>query len=117
MKSKFILFSKQLLFTILMLISVSTKCQQSLIQVNGWNAYVHLPSDYTTSKTYPTIIFFPGAGEIGTNASLVIANGPGAYITQGWNGNIAIGTDTAKFIVISLQPPSGYPAESLINTE
>src|ERR1700745_2487950 len=90
------------LLIIIMSVSTPAKSQQSLIQVNGWNAYVHLPSDYTTSKTYPTIIFFPGAGEIGSNASLVIANGPGAYITQGWNGNIAIGTDTAKFIVISL---------------
>lgn len=95
----------------------SAKAQQSLIQVNGWNAYVHLPSDYNTSKTYPTIIFFPGTGEVGTNASLVIANGPGAYITQGWNGNIVIGIDTAKFIVISLQPPATYPVETTINTE
>ena len=99
----------------------SLKAQQSLIQVNGWNAYVHVPSDYNNAanslKTYPTIIFFPGVGEIGTTASLVIVNGPGAYITQGWNGNITIGSDTAKFIVISLQPPAAWPNEITVNAE
>src|SRR5580698_9872091 len=88
------------------------KAQQSLIQVNGWNAYVHLPSDYTTSKVYPTIIEFPGLGEVGTDASLVIEYGPGAYIAQGWNGNVG----SVEFIVISLQPSASYPAVSLTNT-
>ena len=46
--------------------------QQTLVDVNGWNAYVHLPWDYSANpKTnYPTIIFFPGTGEVGSNASL-----------------------------------------------
>ncbi|MEP6582960.1 MAG: hypothetical protein ABJA90_01785 [Ginsengibacter sp.] len=87
--------------------------QQSLINVGGWNAYVHLPWDYNANPTtnYPTIIFFPGIGEVGTTASKVIDNGPGAYIAQGWNGNVKIGTDSVKFIVISLQPPSAWPWE------
>ena len=90
--------------------------QQFLTTVNGWNAYVHLPNDYnSTSISYPTIIFFPGLGEVGTNANLVIANGPGAYITQGWNGNVLIGTDSVKFIVISLRPPAAYPTENLMD--
>lgn len=87
--------------------------QQSLISVGGWNAYVHLPWDYdANSKTgYPTIIFFPGIGEVGPTSSKVIANGPGAYISQGWNGNVKIGVDSVKFIVISLQPLSAWPWE------
>ena len=87
--------------------------QQSLISVGGWNAYVHLPWDYNANpKTkYPAIIFFPGLGEVGTTASKVIANGPGAFITQGWNGNVKIGADSVKFIIISLQPPSAWPWE------
>ena len=94
------------------------RAQQSLIQVNGWNAYVHLPADYsTTTKSYPTIIFFPGLGEIGTTASLVIENGPGAYLTQGWDGNVGIGNDSVEFIVISLQPAAAYPAVSFLNTQ
>ncbi|MEO5943129.1 MAG: T9SS type A sorting domain-containing protein [Ferruginibacter sp.] len=94
----------------------SSKAQQTLLQIGGWNAYVHLPDDYsTTSKKYPTIIFFPGIGEIGTNASLVISNGPGAYITQGWDGNVNIDGNTVKFIVISLQPPSAFPLEFTMN--
>lgn len=91
---------------------------QSLIKVDGWNAYVHLPANYNNSTaTYPTIIFFPGLGEVGTTASVVIANGPGAYIQQGWNGNVTVDGATVEFIVISLQPPSAYPVESAINAK
>ncbi|MEP6711004.1 MAG: hypothetical protein ABJA37_01245, partial [Ferruginibacter sp.] len=94
----------------------SAKAQQTLVQISGWNAYVHLPDDYgTTIKNYPTIIFFPGIGEVGTNASLVISNGPGAYISQGWPGNVSINGNTVKFIVISLQPTAAFPVESTIN--
>ena len=33
--------------------------QQSLTQIDGWNAYVHLPANYNSSGlSYPTIIFF-----------------------------------------------------------
>jgi hypothetical protein len=89
---------------------------QTLTNIGGWNAYVHLPSTYNSStKTYPTIIFFPGLGEVGTNASAVISNGPGAYITQGWNGNVTVDGTTVEFIVISLQPPAAYPTETIIN--
>lgn len=89
---------------------------QTLTNIGGWNAYVHLPSTYNSStRTYPTIIFFPGLGEVGTNASLVISNGPGAYITQGWNGNVSVDGSTVEFIVISVQPASAYPIESQIN--
>ena len=108
---------KKLLF-FLCLLFTEAKSQQTLIQVNTWNAYIHLPWDYNLNPTkkYPTIIFFPGLGEIGTNASLVIANGPGAYISQGWNGNVKIGNDSIKFIVISLQPINMYPPESAMQT-
>jgi len=98
--------------SILLLLNFSGSAQQTLIKVNGWNAYVHLPWDYDQNpgKDYPTIIFIPGLGEVGTNASAVIANGPGAYIQQGWNGNIKVGEDSVKFIVISLQPPAAWPS-------
>lgn len=90
--------------------------QQTLTQINGWNAYVHLPASYNSgSASYPTIIFFPGLGEVGTNAAALISNGPGAYIAQGWNGNVTVNGSTVEFIVISLQPPSAYPGESVIN--
>lgn len=89
---------------------------QTLKSIDGWNAYVHLPASYNTgSQTYPTIIFFPGLGEVGTNASAVISNGPGAYIAQGWNGNISVDGSTVEFIVISLQPAAAYPTEPLID--
>ncbi len=108
--------------TILLFLGIIVKtnmasAQQTLVNVGGWNAYVHLPWDYAANPAteYPTIIFFPGLGEVGTNAAKVIANGPGAYITQGWNGNVKIGTDSIKFIVISLQPPTAWPWEVNVN--
>jgi hypothetical protein len=93
---------------------------QFLTTVNGWNAYVHLPDDYNSNPStyYPTIIFIPGFGEVGPNApaSRAIVNGPGAYITQGWNGNVTVSGTTVKFIVISLQPSSSYPGAVATNT-
>src|SRR4051794_17275545 len=116
MKKSMQLFHGIAMIVIIVCISVPVKSQQFLTQINGWNAYIHLPADYnSTSKSFPTIIFFPGIGEIGTNAGLVIQNGPGAYITQGWNGNVVIDANTVEFIVISLQPPTGYPIESEMN--
>jgi Secretion system C-terminal sorting domain len=100
----------------LFLLTTSLKSQQTLTTIGGWNAYVHLPASYSSgTKAYPTILFFPGLGEVGTNASSVIAYGPGAFITQGWNGNVVVGGNTVEFIVISLQPPAAYPTEVIIN--
>ncbi|MBC7935642.1 MAG: tandem-95 repeat protein [Rhizobacter sp.] len=94
----------------------TAKAQQSLTQINGWNAYVHLPAGYATSGLrYPTIIFAPGIGEVGNNAGAVISNGPGAYISQGWNGNVTIDGSTVEFIVISIQPLNAFPTEATYN--
>ena len=87
---------------------------QTLIKVDGWNAYVHLPSDYEqNSKSYPTILFFPGLGEVGSDANRLIQNGPGAYLKQGWNGE-ALGV---KFIVISLQPSVAWPNAATVKAK
>lgn len=108
---------KKLITILLFALQISfTKAQQTQTTINGWNAYVHLPASYnSTTSVYPTIIFFPGLGETGTIASKVIANGPGAYISQGWNGNVTIDGNTVEFIVISLQPSANYPAEIYID--
>jgi Secretion system C-terminal sorting domain len=113
--SKKLLQNALLLSFFLFLANVS-RSQQTLSQIGGWNAYVHLPANYAlTTINYPTIIFFPGLGEVGTNPAALISNGPGAYITQGWNGNVLINSNTVEFIVISIQPPSAYPNEIQIN--
>lgn len=110
---------KKLLFLFLSVIAfLPIKAQQSLTQIDGWNAYVHLPASYNNGAylNYPTIIFYPGLGEIGTVASKVIASGPGAYIAQGWDGNVIVDGKTIEFIVISLQPPNAYPNEIILNS-
>lgn len=79
-----------------------------LIKVKDWNAYVHVPSDYEVNltKKYPTIIFIPGLGEVGTDPNRLIQNGPSAYVKQGWDGVV----QGMEFIVISLQPVNSWPA-------
>jgi hypothetical protein len=109
-------FKGTLLCIIITCFSPSVQSQQTLTQINSWNAYVHLPANYnSTTATYPAIIFFPGLGEVGTTASRVIAHGPGAYIAQGWDGSVMIDGNKVEFIVISLQPPAAYPNEVAIN--
>ncbi len=91
---------------------------QFLTTINSWNAYVKLPDDYYTQPTkyYPTIIFFPGLGETGTDASRLLVNGPSKFINEGWSGAVIIDSQIIQPIIISLQPPSNYPPETSINT-
>lgn len=84
--------------------------QQTLVKIEGWNAWVHLPANYTTTtQAFPTIVFFPGLGEVGTDPNKLIAYGPNAFIKQGWSGV----ADSTQFIVISLQPAAAYPSEPI----
>lgn len=104
------------LLLVVLFFAVSANAQQTLTSIGGWNAYVHLPSSYSSNPTavYPTIIFFPGIGEVGSYSPAVISNGPGAYIAQGWNGNVVVDGSTVEFIVISLQS-TAWPGEVLMN--
>lgn len=68
-----------------------------LEKVNGnWNAYVYIP-DNIGSKKVSAKVFFPGLGQIGTNAAKLLEYGPNKFINTGWKPD---------FIVISAQPPS-----------
>lgn len=99
---------KKLLTLILLSISNIALGQTIATQVNGWNALVTLPNDYNnTNIKYPTLIFFPGLGEVGTDINRLRTNGVHAYISQG--GSID------GFIIISLQPANAYPNEVQIN--
>jgi hypothetical protein len=100
---------KKLLIALLLLIH-TTIFGQIQTQINGWNALITLPADYnTTTIKYPTLIFFPGLGEVGTDINKLKLNGPHAYLQMA-------GASISGFIVISLQPTSAYPIESSINT-
>ncbi len=96
-----------ILFAFINTVSSKSFSQQTLTKINGWKAYVHLPDDYnsTGTKKYPTIIFFPGTGEVGTNTSLLLNYGPSHFIAQGSNLNsFVVNGQTIKPIIISLQP-------------
>lgn len=85
---------------------------QFLTKIINWNAYVHLPGDYdqNPTKSYPVIVFIPGIGEIGTNASLVLLYGPGYYIARGATMEFNVNGQIEKPIVISLQPIGSWPS-------
>ena len=80
--------------------------QQFLTKIDGWNAYVHLPAEYQDSlqKKYPLIIFVPGLGEVGTNASKLLLNGPAKFIAAGASMEFNVNGKVEKPIVISIQP-------------
>ncbi|MBC7935621.1 MAG: hypothetical protein H7Y86_09760 [Rhizobacter sp.] len=95
----------------------SAKAQQFLTQIDGWNAYVHLPDDYTDSvgKRYPLICFIPGTGECGTDPSRLLTYGPSKYVAQGHNMQFMVNGKLEKPIVISLQPVNLWPSAYTIN--
>ncbi|HSC52609.1 MAG TPA: PKD domain-containing protein [Phnomibacter sp.] len=91
---------------------------QQLTKIASWNAYVHMPDDYDANPTkkYPVIVFIPGLGEIGTDASKLLVYGPGYYIKQGNKMQFTVNGVVEKPIVISLQPASSWPNPDVINT-
>ena len=91
--------------------------QQFLTQIDGWNAYVHLPDDYNDSinKRYPLICFIPGTGETGTTASKLLTYGPSKFVAQGHNMQFMVNGKLEKPIVISLQPINLWPNAWTIN--
>src|ERR1700730_11618227 len=97
---------------------LQTYSQQSLTKINGWNAYVHIPDDYNTTgaQKYPAIVFFPGTGECGTNAALLLNYGPARFISLGYNlDSFNVNGVFIKPIIISLQPPALYPQPWLLD--
>ncbi len=108
------LFSKVkyvcLYWLLTLIVSFPVYSQQTLTTVDGWNAYVHLPDDYATSGTnYPVIIFIPGLGEVGTDATKLLTYGPSNFIAQGHNMQFLVNGVTEKPIVISIQPSASWP--------
>ena len=111
---------RAMLLAILLIVSTSIKkvyAQQFLTSIDGWNAYVHLPNDYNDSvgKKYPLILFIPGTGECGTNASLLLTYGPSKYVAEGHNMQFTVNGKLEKPIVISIQPSALWPNAATIN--
>lgn len=102
------LATKILIVIILPLVSF---CQTSQTgQVLNWNYVATLPVNYSISNAnYPTLFFFPGLGEVGTNINALVRYGPHALINAGTN-------PLPGWIVISLQPSSAYPPETSIKS-
>ncbi|MEO5943106.1 MAG: hypothetical protein ABIP30_04240 [Ferruginibacter sp.] len=120
MKSKFYGTGRTVFFfSILFLFANATFAQQTLEKIDGWNAYVHLPDDYNdgTGKVYPLICFVPGTGEVGTDASRLLVNGPSKFVAAGNKMQFTVNGKLEKPIVISLQPVSVWPNAYTLNVK
>ena len=121
MKSNLCPNGRTMLFALLFLTFFSSqtlRAQQFLTSIDGWNAYVHLPDEYndSVSKRYPVIIFLPGIGELGTDASRLLINGPSKFIAAGHNMQFTVNGKVEKPIVISLQPRDAWgPGAAVLN--
>lgn len=113
-------YTQGMLFAFLVIATFSIQklqAQQFLTKIDGWNAYVHLPAEYTdsASKSYPVIIFIPGTGETGTDPSKLLSYGPSKFVAAGHNMEFSVNGKVEKPIVISLQPVALWPNAALIN--
>ena len=122
MKFLAVFFAPCLIFVGLVFSSASvaeaqTPPPQTLTTINGMNAYVHLPDNYnqTGTQKYPLIIFFPGLGEVGTDASKLLFYGPSKFVADGHAMQFMVNGTLERPIVISLQPIVAWPAPSLID--
>lgn len=103
----------RVIFTILFIAATLVGFSQpttSTTTISGRNAIVTLPEGYSSNPTerYPVIIFYPGLGEQGSNASELDNNGPHNRIMAGsWNGSVAhpVTAVNIPYILISIQPP------------
>ena len=95
----------------------SAKAQQFLTQIDGWNAYVHLPAEYNDSvgKRYPLICFIPGTGECGTDPNRLLTYGPSKFVAAGNKMEFMVNGKLEKPIVISLQPAALWPSAYTVN--
>lgn len=74
--------------------------------INGWNAKVRYSPSRTDSSEL--VIYFPGAGEVGTDPSKLLLYSPFYYTDQLkiWDGSVELGNGTHYPIYIALQPTS-----------
>lgn len=76
--------------------------------IGGWNVKLTYYKNRTDSSE--CIVFFPGAGEVGTDISLLLKYGPHYWLTQGWDGGVPLGNGVHYPILASIQ----YPSQSVI---
>lgn len=120
MKSNFYACAKGFLFAFILIFYINNAgAQQYLTSIDGWNAYVHLPNDYTdsASKRYPLIVFIAGTGETGTDASKLLVYGPSKFIAGGHNMQFTVNGVVEKPIVISIQPVNLWPSAYTLNVK
>jgi Right handed beta helix region/Secretion system C-terminal sorting domain len=97
--------------------STKVVAQQFLTTIDGWNAYVHLPTNYNNepNTNYPLILFIAGIGEVGTDPSKMLIYGPNHFVEQGNPMSFNINGQTVTPIVISIQPITPWPTPFTLN--
>lgn len=104
---------KKYITTLMALLVAVTVTAQSAVQklekINNFNAFVWYPSGYDTAKTkrYPLIVFLPGVGETGVDASKLLLYGPAHHISAGLLKPDAI--------VACVQPTMQWPTVTVVD--
>jgi hypothetical protein len=78
--------------------------------IAGQNAMEYLPSGYNPAQAYNLMLFYPGSGEIGNNASLLTVHGPFQYLKAGVDLKLPL-------IVIALQNVNANPRPAEIQAD
>jgi predicted esterase len=88
---------------------------------NSQGFYEYLPAGYNPAgtQTYPLLITIHGTGELGTNLSQLLSNGPQMLVnTHNWPGSFTVNGSTFSFIVISpqfIEWPEATDLDAVIN--
>lgn len=75
----------------------------------SYNMDVYIPAEPAEPSAggWPTLIFLPGNGEVGTNRNLLYVNGPLRFIRDNaWR---------PPFVVAAVQPPAEWPNEIVVD--
>lgn len=68
----------------------------------GLNILTYLPANFDKAKSYPCLVFLPGAGEHGKDISLLSVHGPFQYLKSG----VDLGLD---LMVVAIQSTNDHP--------
>lgn len=79
-----------------------------------WNAKVTMPVDHDSKlDSTSALIGTVGLGEVGNNWDNLLVSGWHYWLNNGWDGTVSLPNGVHNPIIITLQPSSAWPAESI----
>lgn len=83
-----------------------------------WNARVTLPVDHFSKvDSTSALIMVVGLGEANGNWATLADNGWHYWLANGWDGSVTLPNGVHHPIIITLQPNTGWPSETVTNVK